>query len=69
MGTEPAVWLTSAMVQLAFPAALVVPVQLWAVLPEPSVMRTERPPSGFPSVVKLADKVNDIPLTAREGPV
>ncbi len=46
-----------------------VPVQLWAVVPEPRVMRTERFPSGLPSVVRLADMVNDIPLTAMEGPV
>ena len=69
IGTDPAVWFTVAMVQLALPAALVVPVQLWAVLPEPRVMRTARPPKGAPSVVRFAVMVNDIPLTAMEGPV
>ena len=55
--------------QLAFPEEFVVPVQLWAVLPEPRVMRTARPPSGLPSVVRLADMVKDMPLTAMDGPV
>ena len=59
----------AARVRLAFPVALVVPVQLWAVLPEPSVMGTGRPPSGLPSVVRLEDMVNGIPPTATVWPV
>ncbi len=68
-----AFWLTVPMVQVAFPAAFVVPVQVCAVEPDPNVMRTARPLSGVAvvgsSVVRWADIVNGMPLTAMVVPV
>ncbi len=66
MDTVPAVWFTFVMVQPRS-ALLVVPVQLWAVLPERSVISVALPPNGMLSVspdttprVRLADMVKGI---------
>ena len=52
-GSGLLLWLTLAMVQLACPAALVVPVQLCAELPEPMVNVTVCPLTGVPAVGSL----------------
>ena len=67
------------MVQLALPAASVVPVQLCWLPTGPSVSSTVLPPNGTVSVsagnpgptprVRLADIVNGVPFTAMVGPV
>jgi hypothetical protein len=51
--TVPEVWLTSLTVQLTSPLAALVPVQLWAELPEPIVKVTVSPPTGVPGVGSL----------------
>ncbi len=76
MGTvesEQGCWLTLAIVQLACPAALVVPVQLWAEEPEPIVKVTVCPATGVPAVGSLEVttplKVTGWPLVSWVGPV
>jgi hypothetical protein len=62
-------------VQVTNPVADAVPVQLWAVLPLPSVSVTGKPPPVVgeppgpmpPVVVTLADSVMDMPFTAMVG--
>ena len=68
-GTEPTVWFTEAMAQLAEPAALVVPVQLWAVLPAPRVKVTVLFGRALPKAVRTPDKVAGWPLVAVVAPV
>ena len=58
------------MVQLTSPDALVVPVQLCAVLPVPSVITTALPAGAGSGVIgrQVPVSVNGMPLTAIGGP-
>ena len=66
-------WFTAGMVQVTFPLASVVPLQLWAVDPDPMVSVTTLVGSGVPvvgvSVVSVPVRVRGWPLTAVVGPV
>ena len=68
-GTDPTVWFTDPMTQLAEPAALVVPVQLWAVPPVPRVKVTVLFGRALPKAVRTPDKVAAEPLVAVVAPV
>ena len=68
-GTEPFAWVTEAMVQLADPDELVVPLQVCTVLPDPKVRTSVFPARGVPLVVSVADSVAGWPLTAVVAPV
>ena len=68
-GSDAAGWLTGMMTQLAEPEASVVAVQLWAVVPEPSVNVTSLPGSAAPLVVRVPDRVAVWPLTTDVVPV
>ncbi len=68
-GTEPTVWFTDPMTQLAEPAALVVPVQLWAVPPVPRVKVTVLFGRALPKAVRTPDTVIGEPLLAVVAPV
>ncbi len=57
------------MAQLAEPTALVVPVQLWAVLPDPRVKVTVLFGKGVPKAVRTPDTVIGEPLLAVVAPV
>ena len=68
-GTEPTVWFTDPMTQLAEPTALVVPAQLWAVLPVPRVKVTVLFGRALPKAVRTPDTVIGEPLLAVVAPV
>ena len=68
IATEPVTWFT-VMVQEATPDELVVPVQLWTVLPDPSVITTGCPASGVPFEVSTDVRVNDCPDVTLVEPV
>ena len=81
MGSLLAGWFTVGMVHpntcpllvVTFPLASVVPLQLWAVEPDPMVRVTTLVGSGVPvvgvSVVRVPVRVRGWPLTAVVGPV
>ena len=73
MGTSVTGWSTVAIVQLTSPLASVVPLQLWAVEPDPMVTLTTLVGNGVPlvgvSVVRVPVRVRGWPLTAVVGPV
>ncbi len=73
MGSLPLGWSTAAMVQLTFPFSSVVPLQDWALVPDPMVSVTTLVGSDVPvvgvSVVRLDESVIGWPLTADVGPV
>ena len=68
-GSGLALWLKVQMLQLTFPDALVVPLQCWAELPEPTVKVTVWPDSGAPSLVSVADRTGEFPLVMEVLPV
>ena len=68
-GSGLALWLNMQMLQLTFPDELVVPLQCWAELPEPTVKVTVWPESGVPLLVSVADRVGVFPLVMEVLPV
>ena len=68
-GTDPGACATSAMEQLTEPFTSVVPLQLWAEPPEPSVRSSVMPGSGVPNAVRVPASVADWPSVADVVPV
>jgi hypothetical protein len=68
---EPAVWLTLAIEQVAVPLELVMPLQVCAVPPLPSVNRTETPTTALPPVVcvSTAERFAALPSVNVVGPL
>jgi hypothetical protein len=68
---EPVVWLTVAIVHVAVPDALVVPLQVCAVPPLPSVNKSETPATGPPPavIVSTAESVAELPSVNDVGPL
>src|SRR5579884_958834 len=68
IGWLPKSWLT-VMAQLATPLALVMPVQVWALLPLPSVMATVSPDGARPAALIVAASVWDCPCCTDVSPL
>ena len=72
-GIGPGDWLATVMVQAAWPEAVVVAGQDWAVAPVPSVKVTARPEMGVfgagSSVTKVPESAKGCPFCAVAGPV
>jgi hypothetical protein len=68
---EPTVWLTLVIEQVAVPLELVVPVQLCAAPPLPSVNDTETPTTGLPPevCVSTAERLLALPFVSVVGPL
>ena len=67
---EPTGWLTLAMLQLAVPAALVVPLHDCAPMPLPRVKLIISPEIGeLPALVSTAERVAVLPFVNVVGPV
>jgi len=68
---DPAVWLTLAIVHVAAPVAPVMPLQVCAVPPLPSVNSTETPTTALPPVVcvSTAETLAELPSVKVVGPL
>ena len=69
--SAPAVWLTLAIVHVAVPLELVMPLQVCAVPPLPSVNSTETPTTALPPVVcvSTAETLAELPSVNVVGPL